>query len=293
MRSEMLNSMPRYIIIGDVHGCAAELETLLEKLNTTPNDIIISLGDITDKGPESVEALNLLYDYDAILVDSNHDQRYKKYLKKSLSAADVNAKNIKEEYKAEYSKIVSNHIASNYLKKSVPFTEITVAGQLFTFVHAGVTPYMDLYNLDTRHWGEFLRVRYLNAETLGFIRMVKIDKDKFPDEVASWRPEHDNVIEWQKAYDRRYGIVVHGHIIVGPNPHMWIGDTIENTKKHEIGRWRWKDKFDINLLKDAQVKAFSLDTGAHKGWNLTALVIEEDSEQAYFEQVEVNTCYEP
>jgi 3',5'-cyclic AMP phosphodiesterase CpdA len=280
--------MTRHIIIGDVHGCAAELKTLLEKLDATPDDIIISLGDITDKGPESVEALNLLYDYDAVLVDSNHDQRYKKYLEKGLTAADVNAKNIKDEYKAEYSKIFANAIASRALLDAVPFSEITVAGQLFTFVHAGVTPYMDMYDIDTRHWGEFLRVRYLNADTHGFIRMVKIDKDKYPDEVASWRPEHDNVIEWQKAYDNRYGIIVHGHIIVGPNPHMWVG---KDPQKHEIGRW--KDRFDINLLKKAQVKAFSLDTGAHKGWNLTALVIEEDSEQAYFEQVEVKTCYEP
>ena len=51
--------MKRQIIIGDIHGCFDEFEALLEEIGITDEDEIISLGDIVDRGPKSVE----LYEY--------------------------------------------------------------------------------------------------------------------------------------------------------------------------------------------------------------------------------------
>lgn len=48
----------RAIVIGDVHGCARELRTLLRRLHLRPGcDLLYFVGDIIGKGPESIEAL--------------------------------------------------------------------------------------------------------------------------------------------------------------------------------------------------------------------------------------------
>ena len=284
--------MARFIIIGDIHGCAQELQQLLDKLSPTKDDVIISLGDVTDKGPDSVEAIKILMRHGAVMVDSNHDNRYKRYFKKGFTSENVSAKNIKESYKTEYEKLWRNQTELAWLAKSAPYLEVEFGGKLFTFVHAGVVPYIDLYNMQPWQIGESLRVRYLDADTGKFIRMVKIDKDKYPDEVASWRPEHNNVIEWQKAYNGNYGIVVHGHIIVGPGPMMWF-DTPHGTEKFSGSADNQDKSYSLSSMLKAGLKVISLDTGAHKGWNLTALVLDMNDETISFERVEVNICYEP
>lgn len=45
------------IVIGDIHGCFAELEQLLAQIGATDDDTIISVGDLVDRGPESGEVL--------------------------------------------------------------------------------------------------------------------------------------------------------------------------------------------------------------------------------------------
>ena len=45
----------RKIIIGDIHGCDRELRALLEKVRLGGDDILILLGDLFDRGPESWE----------------------------------------------------------------------------------------------------------------------------------------------------------------------------------------------------------------------------------------------
>lgn len=47
--------MKREIVIGDIHGCYDELTELLTLLKVTPHDLIISPGDIVDRGEKSVE----------------------------------------------------------------------------------------------------------------------------------------------------------------------------------------------------------------------------------------------
>ena len=44
---------PRVIAIGDIHGCAAALGTLIEIVRPQPDDTIIPLGDCIDRGPDS------------------------------------------------------------------------------------------------------------------------------------------------------------------------------------------------------------------------------------------------
>ena len=43
----------RVIAVGDVHGCAAALTTLLDAIRPGPNDLVIAIGDVIDYGPDT------------------------------------------------------------------------------------------------------------------------------------------------------------------------------------------------------------------------------------------------
>jgi serine/threonine protein phosphatase 1 len=50
----------RLLAIGDIHGCATALETLLNFVNPAPGDQIVTLGDYVDRGPDSRRVLDRL-----------------------------------------------------------------------------------------------------------------------------------------------------------------------------------------------------------------------------------------
>jgi serine/threonine protein phosphatase 1 len=69
---------PRTIAIGDVHGCSLALEALLAAIGPRPDDVIVTLGDYVNRGPDSrgvIDRLIALEDQ-CILVPilGNHDQ---------------------------------------------------------------------------------------------------------------------------------------------------------------------------------------------------------------------------
>lgn len=45
--------MSRLIAIGDVHGCSVALRALLGAIDPAPDDVIVTLGDYVDRGPDS------------------------------------------------------------------------------------------------------------------------------------------------------------------------------------------------------------------------------------------------
>ena len=66
--------MSRRIYIGDIQGCRAELEALLEELRFDPSsDRLHPVGDLVNRGPDSLGTLRLLRDLDVPAVLGNHD----------------------------------------------------------------------------------------------------------------------------------------------------------------------------------------------------------------------------
>ena len=53
-------SVMRVLAIGDIHGHAAELGALLEFVGPTGEDLVVTLGDYVDGGPDSPGVLDRL-----------------------------------------------------------------------------------------------------------------------------------------------------------------------------------------------------------------------------------------
>ncbi|MFF9601864.1 polynucleotide kinase-phosphatase [Streptomyces sp. NPDC014684] len=77
-------------IIGDVHGCSAELEALLEKLGYADGAhpegrTAVFVGDLVDRGPDTPGVLRRVMSMtasgDALCVPGNHENKYGRHLK--------------------------------------------------------------------------------------------------------------------------------------------------------------------------------------------------------------------
>ncbi|MGW7050475.1 polynucleotide kinase-phosphatase [Streptomyces sp. NPDC054887] len=77
-------------IIGDIHGCRSELETLLGKLGYVDGShpegrTAVFVGDLVDRGPDSPGVLRRVMDMvasgDALCVPGNHENKLGRYLK--------------------------------------------------------------------------------------------------------------------------------------------------------------------------------------------------------------------
>lgn len=71
----------RSVIIGDVHGCLDELQELLKKINFhSSSHQLVFVGDLINKGPYSVEVLELVLKLQASVVLGNHEAKFLSYL---------------------------------------------------------------------------------------------------------------------------------------------------------------------------------------------------------------------
>jgi serine/threonine protein phosphatase 1 len=68
----------RTIAIGDIHGCSLALGVLIDAIKPRPEDVIATLGDYIDRGPDSKGVLDRLIDLKdhcrLVPILGNHDQ---------------------------------------------------------------------------------------------------------------------------------------------------------------------------------------------------------------------------
>ena len=68
------NTVGKDYFVGDIHGCYEQLMEALEKIKFNPDvDRLISVGDLVDRGPDSVKCLNLLKETWFHAVFGNHE----------------------------------------------------------------------------------------------------------------------------------------------------------------------------------------------------------------------------
>jgi serine/threonine protein phosphatase 1 len=67
----------RTFVIGDIHGCHAELMTLLGKCGRTAMEEVICVGDLVDRGPEPAEVVRFfMEDGNARSLMGNHEDKH-------------------------------------------------------------------------------------------------------------------------------------------------------------------------------------------------------------------------
>jgi hypothetical protein len=78
----------RTVIVGDVHGCADELEALLDKIAFTTGDRLVFVGDLIARGPRSLGVLDIARSTGALVVRGNHEQKLLDMLRVVGTATD-------------------------------------------------------------------------------------------------------------------------------------------------------------------------------------------------------------
>lgn len=65
----------RLIAVGDIHGCHAEFEEMLERLELRTGDRLVLLGDLINRGPDSHRVIQLARRHATLALLGNHELR--------------------------------------------------------------------------------------------------------------------------------------------------------------------------------------------------------------------------
>lgn len=241
----------RTIFIGDVHGCIDELKKLVAALDLRPGDRLIFVGDLVDRGPDSLAVIRyvkmLIAMYPGSMsIAGNHESKVIEQRRKNL---------FKEPWTPDATDEDWAFLESLPLIKKLPEINTTV-------VHGGFFPkffqsYSDGLARVEHDWHKskgkymdrakrFLRVRYVNPEG----NMVSLGQ------------ETDADVFWTERYDGREGYVFYGHqpYVNPPEPKM---------AAHACG----------------------IDTACVFGGRLTAAIVTDDPRKAEFVSVPAARMY--
>ncbi len=116
-------------VVGDIHGCLEELQALLALVHFQPNsDVLISVGDLVNRGPQSLETLLFLADLPSFrCVLGNHDL----YLLALWQGVQYHTHDLDS---------ILNHAESNSLLYWLLDHPLILQHDQWTIVHAGIPP---------------------------------------------------------------------------------------------------------------------------------------------------------
>ncbi len=132
------HAVTRSLIIGDVHGCLAELDELLDKAAITSSDCAIFVGDLIGKGPHSVGVLNRIVTLKALSVQGNHERQLLKLAEVNQDSGDS------PRFSAGHRRVAQSLERHHWeLLRAMPlFVDLPHHGACV--VHAGLMPDLDL-----------------------------------------------------------------------------------------------------------------------------------------------------
>ena len=164
------------IAIGDVHGCALTLDSLLERLNPGSDDHLVFIGDYIDRGPDSKGVIDRLIqlkdEYKCTFLRGNHEE----LLLGDLDFGEYDLWAVNGGITTLQSYGVSTG-AKDLPTEHIDFireTEIYLETEEFFFVHAGLRPGLTIAeNLESENDQVFLWERgHLKADYLAWEKTV-------------------------------------------------------------------------------------------------------------------------
>lgn len=160
-------------VVGDIHGCLAEVRYLVEQLPLERGDRLVFLGDYIDRGPDSMGVVSYLLELrdqgkiDAVFLKGNHEDMFLDYLGFPGNHGEVFLNNGGHATLASYGISASNGAAE--IAGQLPQAHLAFYQNLETFcvvkpylcVHAGIQPLKRLEEQTAAEmfWirGEFIR----------------------------------------------------------------------------------------------------------------------------------------
>lgn len=222
----------RTIIIGDIHGCAAEFKALIAKLAPTSEDRIVLLGDLIDKGPDPVGVVAFAREIGAETIQGNHEEKCLRWLKHEATrklTGKANPMSVGERHAAEWSALSEGDVA--YLAAAPVTLDL---GNNTLAVHGGMVPGVAL---DKQKPGTMLRLRYLTAEG----KFCAIGADCAAPEGAT---------DWQDRYDGSFDLVV-GHAV----------HNLDTPRVDRLANGRTIYNLDTGCVHGGKLTALVLETG--------------------------------
>lgn len=206
----------RTIVIGDVHGMLEELRALVDKLNPGADDRLFFLGDLVDKGPDSLGVLRFVRDLGASVVCGNHEESALRLFDKATKAGTWDG--IKKADKEPWLRDLTPDLVD--WMRTFPLFIRPLDGVLL--VHGGLLPaYFDHYDAlpsaspEAWHKGggktvdrmrRMLRIRHVYRPG------ATTDKGKdCSGQMVELGNEGENTQHWGDWYDGREGFAIYGH----------------------------------------------------------------------------------
>lgn len=304
----------RLVIVGDIHGMDASLETLLKKVDfDAAKDHLIAAGDMINKGPDSAAVVSRLMSLNASAVRGNHEDRILLSLSeaenltgvsKDLASPHDEDRRGQAEFLATGRKLSKEHV--EWLSK---LPVILAVEPLHMFiVHAGLVPGVKPELQDP--WAVMnMRTLIYPREKLrgkGGRKSYRSDDDDDDDNAASNDekaspspppPEEEEgetleSIQEKDAYTDRDTIIP----IEGRDGEKW-----SNAWNHFQKRLKKSHRYTVVYGHDAKrgfredKYSIGLDSGCVRGGALTALVVEgkEGSKGGFTHTIVQVHCKEP
>lgn len=135
----------RRFVIGDIHGCAKALDTLIDSIAPTKADEIVFLGDYVDRGPNSRDVINQVIELGkscrTVTLRGNHEimlQGVALYGMDDQVWLSNGGNSTVASYGGNVSRIPEHHL--DFFRSLRPYYEIEEA----IFVHAGYVPELEM-----------------------------------------------------------------------------------------------------------------------------------------------------
>ncbi len=183
-----------------------EFVALLALLDVRDTDRLVMLGDLIDKGPDSVGVVSLLRSmrergHDIVLLMGNHEEKLLRFYKRRLDPASASLMPSHERHRDRVAGLGEPNMA--FLQTAVLWHRLPDSGALA--VHAGVPPAIKVLPLPEEisalsykqriHLQQLLRVRHVNSSG----NMIALAKSTPADPF------------WAGLYDGRFGHAFFGH----------------------------------------------------------------------------------
>lgn len=140
------------LAIGDIHGCYNALQTMLDVVQPNTEDLIITLGDYVDRGPDSKKVIDILLalqqSHNTIHLMGNHEVQMIRALEAThhmeLFLSDIcGGQETLNNYGGSFDNIPENHW--NFITSA----ELYYENDSHIFVHAGVEADIPVDQQDT------------------------------------------------------------------------------------------------------------------------------------------------